>query len=96
MACPDFESLILPILQVAATGSDSALVALRTAAATKLGLSVSHLAETSSSGNRPVTIIAQAAPAGTRPRWDSSNGYVEVCKETYAVMDVDEAYPFDD
>ncbi len=52
MACPDFQSLTLPILQVAAGGGEFSLSALRSEAAKKLSLSEADLAEKIPSGKQ--------------------------------------------
>ena len=45
MACPDFQSLTLPVLQSAAGGQELTLAALRAETARRLGLSEADLSE---------------------------------------------------
>jgi restriction system protein len=52
MACPDFQSLTLPILQIAASGKELTLAVLRAEVARKLSLSESDLAEKIPSGKQ--------------------------------------------
>ena len=52
MACPDFSTLTLPILETAAAGQDLGLAALRAAAAERLGLTEADLAERIPSGRQ--------------------------------------------
>ena len=52
MACPDFQSLTLPILQAAASGEDLSLGVLRSEAARKLSLSEADMTEKIPSGKQ--------------------------------------------
>lgn len=52
MACPDFQSLTLPVLQSAAGGQELTLAALRAETARRLGLSEADLSERIPSGKQ--------------------------------------------
>jgi len=68
MACPDFQSLTLPVLQSAAGGQELTLAALRAETARRLGLSEADLSERIPSGKQTRYSNRATGPASTCPK----------------------------